>query len=137
MYVIHAERDSICAGDDCNAPNAEDIMLDRGARVSELLEKTVKYVHNVYDSVWLVMKDNYKSNKIPGFVVFDENGSHYCELAVPDGNVEMLGIKKIFCRHFVSGDFIYGWKKGLYPEDMKLIDKVKMYLRDYKPEGLL
>lgn len=137
MYIIHAERDSVCAGDDCNAPNAEDIMLDEGARVSELLERVPEYVPNVYDSVWVVMKDNYKSNKILGFVVFTDSGSHYCELAAPDGNVEMLGIKKIFCRHFNPGDFIYGWKKELYPEDMELIDKVKMYLRDNKQEDLL
>ncbi|MDE7295619.1 MAG: hypothetical protein K2N72_14440 [Oscillospiraceae bacterium] len=131
--IIHAERDSVCAGDDCNAPNAKDIMLDTRARVSELLEKVSEYVPNMHNSVWPVMKDCEKSNKILGFVVFDENGSHYCELAVPDGNIQTLGIDKIFCRYFhrrtsIWHDDCWYMLEKCYPQYERLIDMVKAAL---------
>ena len=39
-----AERDSVCMGDDCTAPNGEYIQYKRGIRLSELLLQIVGYV---------------------------------------------------------------------------------------------
>ena len=39
-----AERDSVCMGDDCTAPNGEYIQYKRGIRLSDLLLKNVGYV---------------------------------------------------------------------------------------------
>ncbi len=141
--IIHGSRDSICYGDDCTAPNARDLECEDDMTLSGLLEKAAEYVpHYWHEQAWVVTRGNNKNSKknmVLGFVVFDDSDNHYCELAVPDGNVQTIGIDKIFCRYFYrrtpiwrderrDGHTIF-YLEELYPQCGQLIDMVKAELR--------
>ena len=135
MYVIHAERDSVCMGDSCKAPNAEDLECEGDMTLSGLLEKAARYVPPYGEAVWAVTRGNWenkKKNMVLGFVIFADSNNYSCELAVPEGKVGKMGIDKIFCRYFHRRSAIWDDRGNMleecYPQYEWVIDMVKAEL---------
>ncbi len=95
--TIHAERSSVCMGDDCNAPNAEELLYNSDECLYEfLVNKVAKYVPNCTESVWVITSGNKKI----GYITFDKNCDVTCTLATNrDIYVYELG-GSIFCRKY-------------------------------------
>lgn len=124
--TIHAERDSVCMGDDCNAPNARELNYASNEYLSEFMDSVAKYVPSMKNVVWSVAcKD-----RTIAYLIFDENEEYKYELAVPDMKVSELDGKKIYCRYYHKGT-LFDYKVQppieLYPECKTLLDKVKAY----------
>ncbi|MGN1458568.1 MAG: hypothetical protein ACI4XP_11575 [Acutalibacteraceae bacterium] len=94
--TIHAERDSVCMGDDCNAPNARDLKYSKNELLSEFMNSVAKYVPAMKNIVWNVLC---KGQTI-AYLMFDENAEYKCELTIPDMKVSELAEKKIYCYHY-------------------------------------
>lgn len=93
-YTVHAERESVCMGDDCNAPNAAELPYKPDELLSEWLDNIVsKYVPAMRNTIWTVQD----GAKILGYLIFDENREHTCEIAVSDKPVSELQIKSLYC----------------------------------------
>lgn len=123
---IYAERDSVCMGDDCNAPNAKYLDYATDELLSEFMDAVAGYVPSMKDVVWsVVCKD-----KTIAYLIFDEDAGYEYELAVSDIRVSELAEKKIYCRYYYNGKlFDYRIKPPVdrYPECRTLLEKVKAY----------
>lgn len=123
---IYAERDSVCMGDDCNAPNAKYLDYATDELLSEFMDAVAGYVPSMKDVVWsVVCKD-----KTIAYLIFDEDAGYEYELAVSDIRVSELAEKKIYCRYYYNGKlFDYRIKPpvDMYPECRTLLEKVKAY----------
>ena len=91
--LIHAERDSICMGDDVMAPNAQDIRLKEDTRVSELMKWIAGYVPAMRNYEW----DIWCTNKMIGKLISGEDCKYKSELLIKDITISELPDKKIFC----------------------------------------
>lgn len=124
-YTVHAERDSVCMGDDCTAPNSAELEYFPHQTLSRFLSDTVSgYVPKMGDSVWAVSN----GGKIIGYIIFDENGSCACEIVGSDIPVSELDTGGLFCRYFYQG--AAGLDSYKYTGCTSLIDKVKKYYAD-------
>lgn len=98
QMTILAERDSVCMGDDCNAPNTQELSYTAYECLYEfLLNKVTKYVPKCTSSVWIIL--NYVNQEV-GYITFDENCEITCTLATKRNiYVYELG-GSIFCRKY-------------------------------------
>lgn len=98
QMTILAERDSVCMGDDCNAPNSEEIPYNSDECLYDfLVNRLAKYVPAITNSIWIIL--NYR-NKEVGYITFDENCEITCTLATKRNiYVYELG-GSIFCRKY-------------------------------------
>lgn len=124
--TIYAKRDSVCMGDDCNAPNAGKLCYTRNELLSEFMDSVARYVPSMKNVVWSVIcKD-----RTIAYLIFDENAEYKYELAVPDMKVSDIDVKEIYCRYYYRNKlFDYNVKPPieLYPECDTLLEKVKAY----------
>lgn len=98
LRTIHAERDSVCMGDDCNAPNTEEIPYNPNECLYEfLVNRVAKYVPAITNSVWVITSG---AGKEVGYITFYKNCDVTCTLATKrDIYVYELG-GSIFCRKY-------------------------------------
>lgn len=96
LNKIHAERDSVCMGDDCNAPNAKDLDYETNELLSSFMDSVANYVPHMKDVVWnVVCKD-----RTIAYLNFDENADYKYKLLIPDMKVSELDDKKIYCIYY-------------------------------------
>lgn len=123
---VHAERDSVCMGDDCNAPNAKDLYYASNERLSDFMDSVSRYVPSMRNVVWSIeCKD-----KVIAYLIFDENANCKYELAISDMEVSRLVEKKIYCRYYYERklfDYRTNPPVDLYPECKTLLEKVKAH----------
>lgn len=94
--TIHAERDSVCMGDDCNAPNARELPYSSDEHISAFLINTVaKYVPNVTNSTWVIISGT--GDEI-GYIIFDKNSKVNYTLATKRDIYVYELDDSIFCR---------------------------------------
>lgn len=100
--TIHAERDSVCMADDCNAPNTRELSYSAYECLYEfLVNKVAKYVPKCTESVWVIL--NYAKQEV-GYITFNENCDVSCMLVSNrDIYVYELG-GSIFCRKYSYRD---------------------------------
>ncbi len=125
---IRAERDSVCMGDDCDAPNTRYLDYGPDERLSEFMDSVANYVPLMREAVWSVTWEG----RTIAYLVFDEKGDHLCELAVPDGRVSELAGKRIYCRYYHRYSLLDHKAvppAELYPECGTLLEKVKIHER--------
>lgn len=118
--MIKATRDSVCMGDDCNAPNTKFLEYNPEQLLSEwILVAVTRYVPAIYNTVWAI----HNENVCIGYLICDKEGKYSVD--VPDNNLPMntLHIKEIHCQHFYEMDF-----HDKYPDCATLLDKVKRYI---------
>ena len=96
---IKAERDSVCLGDDCTAPNSEYILFESGIRLSELLLQIAQYVPDYSGRQHTIWGIEYKGEPI-AFLECDENSKYKCILNTDDILADAMDEKKIYCRYF-------------------------------------
>lgn len=135
---IQWTRDSVCMGDDVNAPNTKLEEFDRPLSVSDLLDKAANYVPGVSGAVWAVWAED----ALAGFL---EMGTSGCllrneavldKLPAPKPHRGFLSRKTdtllhVHCTHYVMSDFLY--RKGEdgrpltehFPPYTPLLDMVK------------
>ena len=106
-YTIEAERDSVCMGDDCNAPHYVHLEYDPNQLLSEWMQSTVLgYVPNMKGCVWAVFSGKSPKRKLLGYLVGDaETDTYSVELAREDEFMGILSIKEIFCRYYYPSFF--------------------------------
>ena len=96
--MIHAERDSVCMGDDVYAPNAEEFPFGGGS-ITELLKAVSGYVPKMKFAVWVVCR-SISSKEALGALYLDENGEYaYLPLAK-----NLPQIREIYVRYFANYD---------------------------------
>lgn len=93
--VIHATRSSVCMGDDCMAPNPEDLGYEPGEMMSDLVPRIAKYVPNMKDSWW----DIYGGDKLMATIYFDSRGKARYKMQGPDVDLADIPDGEIFCRY--------------------------------------
>ena len=133
--TIHLERESVCMGDDVNAPNAKDLRFDPDMLLSEFLHLIAESIPVCFDNqhtVWCVV-----NGKRPVALLETDTEGHYTdELLIEDLLVKDLGSKEIYCRYFYEykgnlcpslSSYVDGKWKDDYPEYSTLSDKVKAY----------
>lgn len=129
QYTIHIERESVCMGDDCNAPNPAELPYSADEMLSEWLNTVAEYVPTIYNTVWTVQD----GRNILGYLIFDEKGRHTCETAVSDIPVTKLKSKHLFCRYFYQNRFLQCDKNGNTDEkplnSITLLEQLKQYLK--------
>lgn len=98
MRVL-AERDSVCMGDDCTAPNGKYIYFESGIMLSELLLKIAKYVPDYsgrQHTIWGI-----EHNGVPiAYLECDEHSKYKGILAIDDIPADSLDEEKLYCRYF-------------------------------------
>lgn len=125
---IYVERDSVCLGDDCNAPNAKNLDYEDDERLSDFIDAVAKYVPTMREVVWSV---SCKDETI-AYLIFDENANYKYELSIQDVKVSDLVEKKLYCRYYYERkllDFHTNPPTDLYPEYTTLFEKVKAHER--------
>ena len=53
---ISVDRESVCMGDDCNAPNEKKLDLNEGDLLSDVLGKVAEYLPQMSDVIWAERK---------------------------------------------------------------------------------
>lgn len=98
MRVL-VERDSVCIGDDCTAPNSKYILFENGISLSSLLSQIAQYVPDYsgrQHTIWGI-----EHNRVPiAFLECDEHNEYKCILAHNDISADFLNEGKIYCRYF-------------------------------------
>ena len=95
MIKIHAERDSVCIGDDVTAPNAKDFFFLRNKPIDDLMQSLCDYVPRMKDVVWEVACKGIVS----GHLFSDETGQYQYKTTGSIQFISELPEHKIFCRY--------------------------------------
>ncbi len=107
-HKIKATRDSVCMGDDCNAPNARELDYKPDQRFSEWLSVVADYVPTMHNVVWSV----HCKSKLLAHLVFNDKGNFTVELVVPDQKTSVLAIHEIYCRYYYEGEIVNKYFHG-------------------------
>ena len=94
-HRIEATRDSVCMGDDCHAPHAEDLLFWDETLLSEFLATVGGYVPAMRNASWRVMDQE----RTLGHLVSGEDARYSVRLELPDGPFKDIGSEEIFCRY--------------------------------------
>ena len=92
--MIHAERDSVCMGDDVMAPNPMDARFEEDAMISELVDWLACYVPAMKNFEWEILCNN----KMIGKLASGEDGTYKSELMIRDTTILELPANEVFCR---------------------------------------
>lgn len=121
---IKVDRDSVCMGDDCTAPNEKRLDVAENALLLDVFWQVAAYLPRMSNAVWAV--DTGK--KVIGYIIMDTE-IHY-ELCQENQLFSEMGTESLHCSYFHSGSFIYrnganGKLVERYPESKSLLEKVK------------
>ena len=106
-YSITVERDSVCMGDDVNAPNTTFVSTNDEMHLSTLLwliAEKMPYVNDKQTIVWSVHNSDKKGMALGMFEIDDMKPSGVT-LFVPDKTMKELRIDKVYCRYFHKHSF--------------------------------
>ena len=117
IRIIHAERDSVCMGDDVKAPNEKDFLFKTHQPVSALMQALSGYVPSMKNVVWVVSADQ----RTVGYLFSDETAKYQYELADTVKSISDLPSRSVFCK------YCYGSKysEDRFPGCATLLDRVK------------
>lgn len=94
-YTITAERQSVCMGDDCNAPHLTELKYNDNTMLSEFMKEIDDYVPSMNNAAWIVRCD---IGDI-AYLISDAEGKYRYILQVQDTKVKDLGIEELFCKY--------------------------------------
>lgn len=125
LHKIYVERDSVCMGDDCNAPNAKELYYGDHDRLSDFMIEVANYVPAMRNVVWSVAC----ADEIIAYLIFDDDSGCKYELEIQDIKVSELVEQKIYCAYYYESKF-YDYRTkppaDLYPQCKTLLDKVRL-----------
>lgn len=138
---VRVDRQSVCMGDDCTAPNEKMLSVGERDTLSDIFQKIAVYLPQMCDVIWAV--DSGK--KVIGYIVMDTNKQARYELCLEDKVFYEMDIEALHCSYFHQGSFEYRNGKDdeiieRYPECRTLLDKVrccmkKRFLYELKVKG--
>lgn len=129
LNKIRVDRESVCMGDDCNAPNEELLDLDNKDMFSDVLKKVAFYLPQMSDVIWAVDS----GRKVLGYILMDQNRQHHFELCQRDQLFSEMGIRALHCSYFHSHRFMHnvnGVITEKFPEQKTLLEKVKYSMKE-------
>lgn len=98
---IGAERDSVAAGDDINAPHSQDIPWGVDDTLSEFLYQLSYYVPDMSDVVWSVSYED----GILGYLATDSERNYTTDLLIKNVKVSASKISDVYCSYYYRGFF--------------------------------
>ncbi len=131
LQDIRVDRESVCMGDDCTAPNEKRFPIRESDMLSDIFQMIAGYLPYMRDVVWAV--DSGK--KIVGYIMMDMNGPVRYEFCLEDQVFYKLDMKALHCSYFYQGKFVYtngedGAVVEKYPECKTLLDKAKRCMKE-------
>ena len=132
---VTVERDSVCVGDDVNAPNTMTLQFNGEWSVSQVLMQLADALPTVADPepiVWSVHLGQSKGNAIGLIEIIYQAGSSVTVFG-SDLKMQESGIGKVYCRYFCKSSLMKPDQEGylrvpMYPECPTLVEKVKKHL---------
>lgn len=106
QFTIHAERSSVCMGDDCTAPNPADLEYESSQKLSEFLPVIAGYVPKMRNAWWDIFSDK----QLLATVYFDAFSKATYKLHGRDIRIAEIAGKGIFCRYHYEGQINNGDK---------------------------
>ena len=126
---ISVDRESVCMGDDVNAPNEKILDLDEGDVLSDVLGKVAEYLPQMSDVIWAVDS----GRKVLGYIIMDKNQEIHYELCQPDMIFSEMKVSALHCSYFYPNRFISnvnGEVTERFPEQKTFLDKVRYCMKD-------
>ena len=99
---ICVDRDSVCMGDDVNAPNEKLLDLNEGDALSDVLGKVAVYLPLMSDVIWAVDS----GTKVLGYIIMDKNQEIHYELCQPDMIFSEMRVSALHCSYFYRNRFV-------------------------------
>ncbi len=132
---VTVERDSVCMGDDVNAPNTMTLQVSGDMYISQFLKQLADALPTVADPepiVWSVHRSQSKGNVIGLIETVYQVGSSVTVFGF-DLKMQESGIGKVYCRYFCKSTLMKPDQEGylrvpMYPECPTLAEKVKKHL---------
>ena len=133
---VTVERDSVCMGDDVNAPNTMALPISGDMSISQFLKQLADALPIVADPepiVWSVHRGQSKGNAIGLIETIYQAGSSVTVFG-SDLKMQESGIGKVYCRYFCKSSLMKPDQEGrlrvpMYPECPTLAEKVKKHLK--------
>lgn len=128
---VRVDRQSICMGDDCTAPNEKLLSVGERDRLSDIFRMIADYLPQMQDVIWAV--DSGK--KVVGYILMAGKEQVRYELCPEDQIFCKLDIEAFHCSYFHRRSFEYragedGETVEKYPECGTLFDKVKRCMEE-------
>ena len=132
---VTVERDSVCMGDDVNAPNTQTLQVSGDVYISQFLKQLANAMPTVVDSepiVWSVHLGQSKGRAI-GLIETLYQVSNRVTVFGSDLKMQQSGIGKVYCRYYCKSSLMKPDENGrlcipMYPECPTLAEKVKKHL---------
>lgn len=132
---VTVERDSVCMGDDVNAPNTQLLQVSGDMYISQFLKQLANALPTVADPepiVWSVHLGHEKGTAI-GLIETVYQVRSKVTVFVSDLNMQNSGIGKVYCRYFCRSSLMKPDQNGrlcipMYPECPTLAEKVQKHL---------
>lgn len=100
MKII-LQRESVCMGDDCNAPNEKIIQFDDNTTASEFLGYCAEnYVPKMHNSVWVISDIDFRKKSVIGYAVTDSEGSISIFSSNEGKSISDVISGEIFCQYY-------------------------------------
>ncbi len=131
QQYVRVDRESVCLGDDCTAPNEKLFPIGKRDKLSDIFRMIAEYLPHMYDVVWAV--DSGK--KVIGYIVMDMMEQVRYEFCLEDQVFCELDIKALHCSYFHPGSCMYtkgenGVVIEKHPECRTLLDKAKCCMQE-------
>ena len=91
--MIHAERDSVCMGDDVTAPNPMDARFEADVPISGLMSWLTGYLPAMKNIEWEILCNN----EMIGKIASGEDFAYKSELIIRDTAISELPATEVFC----------------------------------------
>ena len=132
---VTVERDSVCMGDDVNAPNTMTLQFNGELSVSQFLMQLADALPTVADPepiVWSVHLSQ-SSGTALGLIETVYQVRSRVIVFGSDRKMQESGIGKVYCRYFCKSSLMKPDQEGylrvpMYPECPTLVEKVKKHL---------
>ena len=135
MWTVNVQRDSVCMGDDVNAPNTVALQADGKMPLAQLFRLVAEAMPIVADKepiVWSVHAGG-KDGKVLGLIETVFQAGSKVMLLVPDRAIQDSGVGLLYCRYYHKNSLMLPDENGrlrvpMYPECVTLLEKVMKHL---------
>ena len=135
MWTVNVQRDSVCMGDDVNAPNTVALKADGAMPLSQFMKQAAEAMPTVCDPepvVWSVHNGGRDGAVLALIETVWQVGSKV-RLLVPDRKLQDCIAGLLYCRYFCKSTLMLPDEQGylrvpMYPECPTLLEKVMKHL---------
>lgn len=129
MKLVNIDRQSVCMGDDCTAPNEDVIGISKTDTLLTVFDKIVSYLPHMQNVIWAV--DTGK--KLLGYVISEADKHCFYDICVGNQALHVMDLDYLHCSYFHANSFMPQHDKpvdlkGDDPSCQTLLDKVKRHM---------